>query len=130
MKTPSKLLDQDPDNKVEDKYWGRMPMYLHKNPEAGIYECNPEYVSLFGSFFEGTIDEQNMSIEMYNEIMDVWNAAPEYGKFPMPLLDPFFQCAGLMPQVPTTPVFITVDQQYNGAVFWTADREPLGVQPE
>lgn len=98
IKTPSNKLDQYQDkNKFQDKYWGRVPMYLHMIPETmntdnSIYECNPEYIWLIEAFMAGTIEENNLSQELYQEIVDTINKIPSYGLIPMPVVDPLFEC--------------------------------------
>lgn len=130
MKTPSFLIDQDFVSHYEDRYTGRLPIYLHMVPEAKQYECNPEYINLFLSYINGDIDEKNLSRELYLEVEDIVNNIPNYGQYPMPYLDPFYECAGITPSDPSMIVFVTVNLQYDGAVFYTADLEPYGVMSE
>ena len=127
MRTPSIGLDQDQEGIHIDKYYGRMPMYLVSIPESDLYECNPEFMNLLTQFMDGTIDNQNMSVELFKKVELAVDALGHYGKFPMPHFDPLFKCMGFTPQPPAGTVFVTVDEQYNGAVFWTADRQPFVV---
>jgi len=129
-KTPSLGLDQNIDKLFIDKYFGNVPMYLRRIPEARIYECNPEYMAIFDAFLYGNLDNRNISIELRRELAIVTEALAIYGKEPLINLDPFFECMGFQPQSPEINPFITVDTQYHGAVFWTADRKAFGVQPE
>ena len=97
MMTPSIGIDQNGDKKFIDKYWGRVPKYLHIIPETivnnkGIYECNPEYMQLIHDFMDGTIDERNLSQELMIDIENTINEIPNYGSNPNPELDPLFSC--------------------------------------
>lgn len=68
MKTPSWKINQPRDeNYFQDKYIGRMPKMLHSIPEADIYVCNPEYLDMLNEFIEGTLNESNLSAELYAE---------------------------------------------------------------
>jgi len=81
MKTPSYKLDQQENlNKFQDKYIGRVPVFLHAIPEANIYECNPEYLVLIWQIAEGTVPSQNMSIELYNQCVDDLDMISEPGE--------------------------------------------------
>ena len=98
MKIPSVLNDQwNDENKPQDKFWGRVPMYLHIIPETihtenEIFTCNPEYMYLVNQFMLGTIDERNLSQELYYEIKYVVDNMPNYGTVPNPELDPLYSC--------------------------------------
>ena len=113
MKIPSVLNDQwDDKNKLQDKFWGRVPKYLHIIPETiytndPIYMCNPEYIYLVEQYMLGKINESNLSQELYYDIEETVNRIPNYGRFPQPGYDPLFQCMGYIPSA--TPCAIMVD---------------------
>jgi len=44
--TPSLGLDQNEKQKFIDRYWGRVPKFLHRIPEQNICEANPDYIKL------------------------------------------------------------------------------------
>ncbi len=67
-KTPSIGLDQNQEGKFIDRYWGRVPKFIHRIPEAYICEVNPDYLELINMFIDGIIDKQNLSAELYKEI--------------------------------------------------------------
>ena len=128
--TPSTGIDQNQDGKFIDKYYGRIPIYLHSIPEARIYECNEEYIELVIAFIDGTLELNNIGVELHRQLELTVDALGNYGLIPMPGFDPLFECMGFTPQVPNTSSFISRDDQYNGAVFWTANRQSFGVQPK
>jgi len=112
--TPSIGLDQNREGKFVDKYWGRVPMYLHIIPETlntdtPIVECNPDFMILFQGILSGTIDIENISKELQAELKDVINKIPQYGRIIMPYLDPFFMCA-LGPKDPTMQCSMIADK--------------------
>jgi len=136
MFTPSIGIDQNGEGKFKDRYWGRVPMYLHRIPETigkpneEIVVCNPEYIELVLAFLDGNIDQKNLSIELYLDIITTVNLIPDYGETPMPEYDAFFKCAGFDPSISTVNYYEVIDTQFNGAFFWTADSEIFGVQSE
>ncbi len=69
MKTPSIGLDQNQEGRFIDKYWGRVPKFLHWIPQANICDVNPEYINLINGVIDGNIFARNLSIELYNEII-------------------------------------------------------------
>ncbi len=72
-RTPSMGLDQNGDGRQIDKYWGRTPQFLHKIEESNIYVCNPEYIHLMYLYVVGDIGSVNISIELKEEIVDLWS---------------------------------------------------------
>ncbi len=52
----------------QDKYIGRMPRLLLDIPEAGIFECNPEYSGLMFEYVTGALDERNISPELLAQL--------------------------------------------------------------
>lgn len=70
-RTPSKGIDQNLDGKFIDKYWGRVPQFLRLIPEAYICEANPEYIELMQMYVAGSITEDNLSQELFNEISNI-----------------------------------------------------------
>lgn len=122
MKIPSVLNDQwNDENKPQDKFWGRVPMYLHIIPEtiytdSEVFTCNPEYVYLVNQFMLGTIDEKNLSQELYYEIRDVVEKMPKYGEEKNPILDPLFSCMELeagISAVADVDCYLIVDRNCN-----------------
>jgi len=72
-KVPSIGLDQNQEGKFIDKYFGRVPKFTHIIREAGIYECNVEYVNLLVHVANGDITEDHVSHELWNEFADLMN---------------------------------------------------------
>ncbi len=67
-KTPSMGLDQNQEGKFIDRYWGRVPKFIHRIPEQNICEANPDYITLIQLFIDGDIDQKNISEELYREV--------------------------------------------------------------
>ena len=55
---------------IQGKYWGRVKEFVHKIPEAKIYECNREYIFLLTARHLGVLDTRNVSVELLREIDD------------------------------------------------------------
>ena len=68
-KTPSSGIDQNEGGKFIDRYWGRVPKFLHRIPEANICEVNQDYIDLINYILEGG-DRDNISDELYREILE------------------------------------------------------------
>ncbi len=73
-KTPSSGIDQNGDGKFIDKYWGRVPQMLHSIPEANIWVCNPEYVLLMEMYVANTLNENDVSHELWAEIRKLFDS--------------------------------------------------------
>jgi len=131
MKTPSRFINQNPDKYAdlfEDKYYGEVPKYLRKIPEAGIYECNPEYIDLMYAFFYGSAPKQNMSPTLIKSIEDTINAIPQYGKVPSEENDALFKCMGLTPLDSCSHLQVVKelpDGTTHCSIFLTADCQPI-----
>ena len=69
-KTPSIGLDQNGSDKFIDRYFGRVPKFIHLIPEQNICEVNEDYIDLLIGFIEGTIHKSNISNELYREVVD------------------------------------------------------------
>ncbi len=97
MRTPSYGINQNQEDTFIDKYWGRVPKYLHIIPETiytdnPIFMCNPEYIELMEGYMDGSIVKENLSQELWYDIENTINKIPSYGAVPNPLLDPLFSC--------------------------------------
>lgn len=135
MKTPSIGIDQNEEGRFIDKYWGRLPMYLHRIPETAnmgrkhIVECNPEYMKLVTAYLNGTINKDNLSYELYNEIEDVIDAMPNYGLVPNPDYDDLYDCLGYPAALNGCPTLLVKTGSNRCAVFMTADGCYFTVKP-
>jgi len=114
MNTPSVGIDQNGKNTFIDRYWGRVPMYTHIVPEtlnttSPIVECNEDYMQLFFGYLDGSLNLDNISMELQAELKDVVNKLPSYGRIPLPLLDPFFMCA-IGPKDPSMQCALVADK--------------------
>lgn len=69
MKTPSYGIDQNKDDVFMDKYWGRVPKFIHRIPEQNICEANSDYIYLINLVIDGNIDKNNISADLYREIL-------------------------------------------------------------
>ncbi len=118
-----------------DKYYGDIPMYLHRiketaNPGPEIVECNPEYIDLLEGFLNGDIPKENISPVLYEEVKNIIDLGLFYGVVPMPGIDPLFKCWGrFVPPPASCSVFLSKNDQYGCAVFYTSDGSPLIVIP-
>ena len=68
--TPSTGIDQNGDGKFVDRYWGRVPKFIHRIPERNICDANPDYITLLNLVIDGTIPRDNISEELYRELLD------------------------------------------------------------
>jgi len=131
MKTPSRFINQNPDKMAdlfEDKYYGEIPKYLKRIPEAGIYECNQEYIDLMYAHFYGSAPVQNMSPTLIADIEATINAIPNYGLVPDEENDALFRCIGLVPTDSCSHLQVKKIMP-NGSVycsvFLTSDCKPI-----
>ncbi len=69
MKTPSVGIDQNKEGKFIDRYFGRIPKFIHRIPEQNICEANPDYLTLIGLFIDGNLNQKNVSEELYREVV-------------------------------------------------------------
>lgn len=70
MKTPSYGIDQNQDKKFIDRYWGRIPKFLHMIPEQNICIPNEDYLTLLQYVIDDEIPVDNISTELYKEMLD------------------------------------------------------------
>jgi len=68
--TPSMGIDQNQDGKFIDRYFGRVPKFIHMIPEQGICEVNQDYLTLIHGVINGTIPQDNIEEELYREVLD------------------------------------------------------------
>ncbi len=68
--TPSIGIDQNKEEAFQDRYWGRVPKFIHRIPEANICEVNQDYLTLIQLFIDGDIDQGSISRELYREVYD------------------------------------------------------------
>jgi len=68
-KTPSIGIDQNEEQTFIDKYWGRVPKFIHRIPERNICEANPDYLKLVRLVNDGLIPRSNISDGLYREIV-------------------------------------------------------------
>ncbi len=127
MKTPSIGLDQNREKRSIDKYWGRVPMYLHRIQETigtnkEVIVVNPEFAYLFNQELNSTLTKENISIELYNDIVSVIDLIPQYGITPMPEYDAFFDYVGITPGSGGCPVYMTKNPSGGCSVYRTSCR--------
>ena len=68
MKTPSTGIDQNKDGKFIDRYWGRVPMFLHRMDMKTICIPNPDYIRLVQLVIDDEIPLVNISQDLLKEI--------------------------------------------------------------
>ncbi len=110
-------------------------MYLHRIPETAnmgrkhIVECNPEYILLISMYINGTINENNLSAELFNEIEDIIDGIPNYGLTPNPEYDDLYNCLGFPAAIHGCPTLLVNAGKNKCAVFMTADGCYFTVKP-
>jgi hypothetical protein len=134
-KTPSVGLDQNAENRFIDKYWGRVPMYLHRiqetindnNGTGYIVDVNPEYIYIMEGWIDGTINVDNLSMELQNDIIISVDLIPFYGIIPMPDHDAMFEVLlGPPTSGSSCPIYISRNEANTGCeVYYTSEREPF-----